>query len=541
MVAKIPLIRTPELFIGFVAPIGADVKGCIADFRKCFEELKYNVEEIKATDVFDSLKDIITPDIALDKTSQYKRYNSYIKYGNKLRAEFGDNAFLAAIAIGKIIKLRQQNISIGKCTPFEKTVYLIHQFKRKEEISLLRSVYGRLFYQVSLYSRRGARVDNLATIFASDEGSANINEFKAQAESIIQIDEDEKNTDHGQRVSKVFSDGDLIISDDVQTPSTYTQAKRFCELLFGANFISPNKNEYGMFIAKAAALRTLDLSRQVGAAIFSCEGEIVSIGSNEVPKGTGGTYWCDDDFDDREYLRKQDSNDKRKKEILSEIANIFDQKLEDILSSQKIQDSQFMDALEYGRIVHAEMSAISDAARLGHPTKGSSLYCTTFPCHMCAKHIVAAGIKKVIFLEPYPKSLVTKLHSDSILVEGSDRGKYKDFPSAEFEHFFGISPRRYRELFERGSRKNADGSFKEWIFNPPRPNLSITTPYYSQDETKIFADVIATYMRLKNLPPDILDPKPLSQANPAVSTTGRSSASQRRKSVPADKPVRGSE
>ena len=39
-----------------------------------------------------------------------------------------------------------------------------------------------------------------------------------------------------------------------------------------------------MFAAKAAALRTLDLSRQVGAAIFSADGEIISMGSNEVPK-----------------------------------------------------------------------------------------------------------------------------------------------------------------------------------------------------------------------------------------------------------------
>jgi deoxycytidylate deaminase len=43
-----------------------------------------------------------------------------------------------------------------------------------------------------------------------------------------------------------------------------------------------------------------------------------------------------------------------------------------------------MDILEFGRVIHAEMSAISDAARLGRATKDATLFCTTFPCHICA-------------------------------------------------------------------------------------------------------------------------------------------------------------
>jgi deoxycytidylate deaminase len=88
-----------------------------------------------------------------------------------------------------------------------------------------------------------------------------------------------------------------------------------------------------------------------------------------------------------------------------------------LLQNPSIRDSQLMDALEYGRAVHAEMSALCDAARCGCSVKGAILYCTTFPCHMCAKHIVAAGIAKVVFLEPYPKSLAFDLHADSIQVK----------------------------------------------------------------------------------------------------------------------------
>jgi hypothetical protein len=148
-----------------------------------------------------------------------------------------------------------------------------------------------------------------------------------------------------------------------------------------------------------------------------------------------------------------------------------------------------MDALEYGRIIHAEMSAISDAARLGRSTKNAVLYTTTFPCHMCAKHIVAAGIDKVVFLEPYPKSLAGDLHSDSILIEGQGRDHYDRFGATEFVHFFGIPPRRYRELFERGSRKSSDGKLLEWR-DGRVPLIDIRFPAYLQLELGVLQSTL---------------------------------------------------
>jgi hypothetical protein len=102
---------------------------------------------------------------------------------------------------------------------------------------------------------------------------------------------------------------------------------------------------------------------------------------------------------------------------------------------------------------------------------------------MCAKHIVAAGIAKVVFLEPYPKRLAFDLHADSIQVEGGDRGHYHEFPTVAFEHFFGVSPRRYRELFERGRRKDGlSGAFIEYRDGTPTPILEIKFPFYAELE-----------------------------------------------------------
>jgi deoxycytidylate deaminase len=482
-------IKQPELVFGFVCPIGADMVPAINSFRLYFNRRGYKVVEIKVTDVFNVLQKYFVPEAPLDKSTSHKRYVSYISYGNQVRGKFGDIA-LASLAIRRVMAKRVK--LTGADEKYSKTVYLIHQFKRKEEIDLLRSVYGRVFFQVSIYSRRGARVDSLARKFAASDHVTGHLKYRHLAESLVQDDENEVGKIHGQRVAKIFHDADFIANLDAET-SIETQVHRFCELLFGSNQISPSRQEYGLFLAKAAALRSLDLSRQVGAAIFGASGEIISLGSNEVPRADGGTYWADDPYDDRDYKRRSDSNFLRKKEILAELVSIIAPatSADDLMNEPKIRDSQLMNALEYGRMVHAEMSALSDAARTGHSVIGGTLYCTTFPCHMCAKHIVVAGIKNVVFLEPYPKSLAADLHADSIRVEGNDRGHYQSFPAVGFDHFFGVTPRRYREIFERGSRKNEEnGSFIDYQNNEAMPIIDVKYPFYVQLEEFLTSDTI---------------------------------------------------
>ncbi len=52
---------------------------------------------------------------------------------------------------------------------------------------------------------------------------------------------------------------------------------------------------------------------------------------------------------------------------------------------------------KYKWIAHSERNAIDNAARLGHATNGSTLYVTGYPCSECAKSIVSAGIKKIVY------------------------------------------------------------------------------------------------------------------------------------------------
>ena len=55
-------------------------------------------------------------------------------------------------------------------------------------------------------------------------------------------------------------------------------------------------------------------------------------------------------------------------------------------------------------VLHAEANAITKIARSGNNSDGATLYVTAAPCIECAKLIIQAGIKRVIYSEPYRRS-----------------------------------------------------------------------------------------------------------------------------------------
>ena len=103
----------------------------------------------------------------------------------------------------------------------------------------------------------------------------------------------------------------------------------------------------------------------------------------------------------------------------------------------------------------------------------------------------------------YPKSLAANLHSDSVMIEGADRGMYADFEGVNFEHFDGISPRRYRELFERTSRKKS-GEFQDWINGVKQPIIDLKFPFYLILEREIVQSV-TEYLSIIKMPVTALE------------------------------------
>ena len=64
---------------------------------------------------------------------------------------------------------------------------------------------------------------------------------------------------------------------------------------------------------------------------------------------------------------------------------------------------------EICRGLYAEQNAIIQAARYGIDIEGSSIYITTEPCSVCAKMLINAGIKEIVFATAYPDKLSEEL------------------------------------------------------------------------------------------------------------------------------------
>ena len=63
--------------------------------------------------------------------------------------------------------------------------------------------------------------------------------------------------------------------------------------------------------------------------------------------------------------------------------------------------------------VHAEQNAVIQAAKYGININGATLYCTHQPCVICAKIIINAGIKRVVYKEGYPDEFSMQLFDEA--------------------------------------------------------------------------------------------------------------------------------
>jgi dCMP deaminase len=60
------------------------------------------------------------------------------------------------------------------------------------------------------------------------------------------------------------------------------------------------------------------------------------------------------------------------------------------------------------RTIHAEQNVLMQAAKRGISVDGATLYCQMTPCYVCAKLIVAAGIKRVVSFRDYQRGEKSK-------------------------------------------------------------------------------------------------------------------------------------
>jgi deoxycytidylate deaminase len=316
----------------------------------------------------------------------------------------------------------------------------------------------------------------------------------ADAEALARRDEDEASDPYGQRLRDVFQLCDLFVSP----PSLFPPIDRFVRLILGDLGETPWSEEQFMFQAFAASLSSGALGRQVGAVMVSPTAEVLGIGWNDVPKPGGGLYRAGEGYDRRDIHEERDSVNVHADQIVIEMLEIVRNagwlrddappSLEDARAA--FRKSRVASLLEFGRTSHAEMEAILAAARTGASPRGATLYTTTFPCHQCARSIVTAGIARVVYIEPYPKSRAVELHRDAIFAYDDPAPPHAN--AVRFEPFVGIAPHRYVDLFSMTTRTGVARDRKESIsgerirFDPrtARPKVEMLPLSYLDLEAK---------------------------------------------------------
>jgi deoxycytidylate deaminase len=446
--------HTEEIIIGLCGPIGTDIHFVAEEIENVFHE-KYGYE-VKHIRISEFIKQHSTAAIPTDKFSYY---SELINQGNNIRQQKGRDV-LAELAINEIAVHREilKRAKREETFTSNRVCYIIDSLKNVEELELFRLIYRDLFYFFGVFSNLDIRVKNL-----EKKGISISDVYK-----LIDRDSGEE-VQFGQQVSDTFVESDFFLRiDQTSSPKVTHKVARFLNLIFNSEIITPTNNETAMYQAFAAAGNSACLSRQVGAAITNSNGDILGVGWNDVPRAMGGVYT----YSDKDPLSEQDFrclnleggkcfNDFEKELIRNQLVEVLIAGgIIDTANKEQaislIKKSRIKELIEFSRAVHAEMLAIiTSSQKAGTEVLNGKLFCTTYPCHNCARHIVAAGLKEVYYIEPYRKSLALKLHDDSISEKEDDVDKVRILM------FDGVSPKRYLELFKMTLPRKENGKMTQ--------------------------------------------------------------------------------
>jgi deoxycytidylate deaminase len=487
-----------ELVFGLVYAVGTDYKP-VLDFLK--DQIKlggYAVSELHISDWFPESAERLGLPLEVAAEPEIARIVSNIEAGNKIRSATERPDVFALLAAAKISSARSVDANDNPIAQ-NRTAHLLASLKRPEEVESLRKIYGPGFFLIGIFSDEAERITYL-----TDRKGLDL----PDATKLVDRDQREKEVASGQRTRDTFELADVFVE---LANRQYEQGlRRFLKLVFGDPNSTPTGDEHSMFLAYAASLRSGDLARQVGAALACAEGDVIALGCNDVPAPGGGLYSYDDgELDQRDYRLKKDHNDARKEEIIDDVIRAFQKEFlpksneEDLLEKARpiLRKTLVAEVTEYGRSVHAEMDALIAAGRNGVSFRNATLYTTTFPCHTCTRHIIAAGVKRVVYIEPYPKSLAPKLHEDAIrLIRYAED---KDF-RIPFEPFVGIGPRRFFDLFSlklsSGNviERKIDGKMVDWDYRrDARPRVPMPPTSYLEREELIQKTLNAVFIEAK--------------------------------------------
>ncbi len=383
------------------------------------------------------------------------------KCGNPLDYESGyglnndlSTVFILAEEANNIIKFLRSN----KKRKQDNKQFAIEAFRNPCEVHFFRNRYNE-FYLFSLY--------------ADDEIRKNREEHFSEKRNTRDKGEEASAKDiHKQNVTECVKLSDIALNNNGKIKELSEKLIKYFALIRHPGCFSPDWKESAMHLAYSMSARSTCICRQVGAVIEGAKGYIIGAGWNDVGRGQVGCgYRHYDDIesltlyphdnrkpDFKQYLQSQQKKNKingdesfcykdeySQYKIEDDIGKMYSEhpnmsaKERDFLEASKKFDVKRM---QYCRALHAEENAILQTAiNGGIGIRGGKIYSTTFPCELCAKKIYQAGIRTVIYTEPYPRSI----SKDVFFEDGSRKIKFEQFEGVKSNSYF----RLYKSIIDK--------------------------------------------------------------------------------------------
>ena len=265
----------PELIIGLVAPLGTSTTDLTKEIRGSLSRFGYKVVPIKLSELLPTAASAPTGE------AEDQRIQRLIEAGNQFCKVNEDAAVVARLAISAIRARRIELIRAdGDHRPIDeiagrpRTAYVVQSLKRREEVQLLREVYGSQFILIGSQGSVAERTESLLQLNLSSADDAQKDDI---VKKLIDIDADEREQ-LGQNVNRTYPQADFFIRNNDRV-----DINRVFDLLLQKPE-APTIGEYAMYVALASSARSLAASRKVGAAIV-VDDAVVATGYNDVPHG----------------------------------------------------------------------------------------------------------------------------------------------------------------------------------------------------------------------------------------------------------------
>jgi hypothetical protein len=240
-----------ELVIGLVGAVGTDLDSVYKIIKERLSIFGYTTNEIKVS------QDIISNIVNFKPEDSFDRINRLMTEGNNIRKNTGDFSVLGKAAAARISEFRTNANGEQEAAPLRRHAFVISSLKHPDEVQALRKIYSHGFFLIGVYadeSRRRTYLEKNKDI-SPDNTTILINR---------DVDESEK---FGQHTRDTYHLSDFFINYGGNNDRFQNDIWRTIDLIFGKPFVTPTFDEFAMFMAFSASLRSADLSRQVGAVV----------------------------------------------------------------------------------------------------------------------------------------------------------------------------------------------------------------------------------------------------------------------------------